>query len=89
MIDELKGSGDGYYVVVGGITPTPLGEGKSTTTVGLCQALGAFQDKKVSLSICFHFRKFFFFFFSVSKILGIRWFSLFMFSFLKQLIWNI
>ena len=25
-------------VVVGGITPTPLGEGKSTTTVGLCQA---------------------------------------------------
>ncbi|PQQ11348.1 formate--tetrahydrofolate ligase isoform X1 [Prunus yedoensis var. nudiflora] len=47
VIDELKGSGDGYYVVVGGITPTPLGEGKSTTTVGLCQALGAFQDKKV------------------------------------------
>lgn len=45
--DELKGSGDGYYVVVGGITPTPLGEGKSTTTVGLCQALGAFLDKKV------------------------------------------
>jgi hypothetical protein len=34
--------------VVGGITPTPLGEGKSTTTVGLCQALGAFLDKKVS-----------------------------------------
>ncbi|KAM1055206.1 hypothetical protein FF1_028791 [Malus domestica] len=47
VIDELKGYGDGYYVVVGGITPTPLGEGKSTTTVGLCQALGAFQDKKV------------------------------------------
>lgn len=46
-LDELKGSGDGYYVVVGGITPTPLGEGKSTTTVGLCQALGAFLDKKV------------------------------------------
>ena len=51
MIDELKGSGDGYYVVVGGITPTPLGEGKSTTTVGLCQALGAFQDKKVKFFI--------------------------------------
>ncbi|KAL3828140.1 hypothetical protein ACJIZ3_016942 [Penstemon smallii] len=47
VIDELKGSGDGYYVVVGGITPTPLGEGKSTTTVGLCQAMGAFLDKKV------------------------------------------
>lgn len=51
VLDELEGSADGYYVVVGGITPTPLGEGKSTTTVGLCQALGAFLDKKVELSI--------------------------------------
>lgn len=49
VLDELEGSKDGYYVVVGGITPTPLGEGKSTTTVGLCQALGAFLDKKVIL----------------------------------------
>lgn len=32
---------DGHYVVVTGITPTPLGEGKSTTTIGLAQALGA------------------------------------------------
>lgn len=47
VLDELQESKDGYYVVVGGITPTPLGEGKSTTTVGLCQALGAFLDKKV------------------------------------------
>ncbi|XP_068662495.1 formate--tetrahydrofolate ligase-like [Aristolochia californica] len=47
VLDELEGSADGYYVVVGGITPTPLGEGKSTTTVGLCQALGAFLEKKV------------------------------------------
>ncbi|KAJ8480462.1 hypothetical protein OPV22_024189 [Ensete ventricosum] len=47
VLDELQGSEDGYYVVVGGISPTPLGEGKSTTTVGLCQALGAFLDKKV------------------------------------------
>lgn len=47
VLDELQGSEDGYYVVVGGITPTPLGEGKSTTTVGLCQALGAYLDKKV------------------------------------------
>lgn len=47
VLDEVGASEDGYYVVVGGITPTPLGEGKSTTTVGLCQALGAFLDKKV------------------------------------------
>jgi len=44
---SLKGKPDGHYVVVGGITPTPLGEGKSTTTVGLCQALGAHLGKKV------------------------------------------
>lgn len=31
----------GKYVVIAGITPTPLGEGKSTTTIGLAQAMGA------------------------------------------------
>lgn len=31
------------------ITPTPLGEGKSTTTIGLCQALGA-QLKKLAFA---------------------------------------
>lgn len=36
---------NGRYVVVTGITPTPLGEGKSTTVVGLVQALGAHLDK--------------------------------------------
>lgn len=34
-------------MVVAGITPTPLGEGKSTTTVGLCQALGAHLGQRV------------------------------------------
>ena len=34
-------------MVVVGITPTPLGEGKSTTTLGLCQALGAHAGRRV------------------------------------------
>jgi formyltetrahydrofolate synthetase len=37
----------GSLVVVVGITPTPLGEGKSTTTLGLCQALGAHAGRRV------------------------------------------
>lgn len=32
--DRLKDAPNGNYVVVTGITPTPLGEGKSTTTIG-------------------------------------------------------
>ena len=35
------------YVVVTGVTPTPLGEGKSTTTIGLTQALGAHLKQNV------------------------------------------
>jgi Formate--tetrahydrofolate ligase len=38
---------NGNYVVVTGITPTPLGEGKSTTTIGLAQAMGAVLGSKV------------------------------------------
>ena len=45
--DRLKDSANGYYVVVTGINPTPLGEGKSTTTIGVCQALGAHLGQKV------------------------------------------
>jgi formate--tetrahydrofolate ligase len=37
-IDELAGAPKAKYVVVTAITPTPLGEGKTTTTVGLGQA---------------------------------------------------
>jgi formate--tetrahydrofolate ligase len=39
-IDELAHRPRANYVVVSAITPTPLGEGKTTTTVGLGQALG-------------------------------------------------
>ena len=44
---RLSAQPDGRYVVVTGINPTPLGEGKSTTTVGLSQALGAYLGAKV------------------------------------------
>ena len=37
-IEELADEPKGRYVVVSAITPTPLGEGKTTTTVGLGQA---------------------------------------------------
>uniref|UniRef100_A0A8I5ZYX2 C-1-tetrahydrofolate synthase, cytoplasmic n=1 Tax=Rattus norvegicus TaxID=10116 RepID=A0A8I5ZYX2_RAT len=46
-LDRLKHQPDGKYVVVTGITPTPLGEGKSTTTIGLVQALGAHLHQNV------------------------------------------
>ncbi|GAA5968235.1 hypothetical protein JCM11641_003780 [Rhodosporidiobolus odoratus] len=45
VLDSLKHRKDGKYIVVAGITPTPLGEGKSTTTIGLVQALGAHLGK--------------------------------------------
>ena len=45
--DRLKDAPNGKYVVVTAITPTPLGEGKTTTTVGLSQALGAHLGKRV------------------------------------------
>lgn len=47
VLEAKKDGPDGFYVCVAGITPTPLGEGKSTTTIGLCQALGAHCDEKV------------------------------------------
>lgn len=47
ILDRLKDIPNGKYIDVTAITPTPLGEGKTTTTVGLSQALGACLKKKV------------------------------------------
>ena len=47
ILNRLKRLPGGKYVVVTAITPTPLGEGKTTTTVGLSQALGAHLGKNV------------------------------------------
>jgi formate--tetrahydrofolate ligase len=40
VIKRLEGKSDGKYIEVTAITPTPLGEGKSTTSVGLMEGLG-------------------------------------------------
>ena len=47
IIKRLKDKPDGKYIEVTAITPTPLGEGKTTTTVGLSQALGSHLNQKV------------------------------------------
>jgi len=40
IIDRLKDKPDGKYIEVTAITPTPLGEGKSTTSMGLMEGMG-------------------------------------------------
>ena len=47
VLERLKDIPDGKYIDVAAITPTPLGEGKTTTTIGLSQALGAHLGKSV------------------------------------------
>jgi formyltetrahydrofolate synthetase len=47
ILDRLKDVPDGKYIDVTAITPTPLGEGKTTTTVGLSQAMGAHLGKSI------------------------------------------
>ena len=57
--DKIKDNPDGKLVLVTAINPTPAGEGKTTTTVGLGQALGLLKKKAVialrepSLGPCF------------------------------------
>ena len=40
IIERLKGRPDGKYIEVTAITPTPLGEGKTTTTMGILEGMG-------------------------------------------------
>jgi len=40
IIERLKNRPDGKYIEVTAITPTPLGEGKTTTSMGLMEGLG-------------------------------------------------
>ncbi|MEJ2600765.1 MAG: formate--tetrahydrofolate ligase, partial [Anaerolineales bacterium] len=47
VLKKFKDRPQGKYIDVTAITPTPLGEGKTTTTVGLSQALGAHLGKNV------------------------------------------
>lgn len=57
--DKVKENKDGKLILVTAINPTPAGEGKTTTTVGLGQALGLLNKKSVialrepSLGPCF------------------------------------
>lgn len=41
VLDDIAGRRPAKYVVVTAVTPTPLGEGKTTTAVGLAQGLAA------------------------------------------------
>ena len=47
ILERLKDRPDGKYVEVTAITPTPLGEGKSTTTMGLVEGLGKIGKKVI------------------------------------------
>lgn len=57
--EKIKGRRDGKLILVTAINPTPAGEGKTTTTVGLGQAMGRMGLKSIialrepSLGPCF------------------------------------
>ncbi len=58
-IEKIKSNPDGKLILVTAINPTPAGEGKTTTTVGLGQAFGKLNKKAIialrepSLGPCF------------------------------------
>jgi formate--tetrahydrofolate ligase len=48
VLDRLKDKPSGKFIVVTGMTPTPLGEGKTLTTVGLAQALNRIGKRTIA-----------------------------------------
>jgi formate--tetrahydrofolate ligase len=46
-VDSLKGKKDGKLILVTAMSPTPAGEGKTTTTVGLGDALNHIGKKTI------------------------------------------
>ncbi|MDP6785006.1 MAG: formate--tetrahydrofolate ligase, partial [Alphaproteobacteria bacterium] len=46
-LDTLKNKKDGKLILVTAITPTPAGEGKTTTSVGLCDGLNKIGKKSI------------------------------------------
>jgi formate--tetrahydrofolate ligase len=48
VLNRLHDRPNGKYIVVTAITPTPLGEGKSTTTMGLVQGLGRIGKRSMA-----------------------------------------
>lgn len=48
VLKRIGGNRRGRYVDVTAITPTPLGEGKTTTTIGLTQGLGALGHNAIA-----------------------------------------
>ncbi|MCD8365109.1 MAG: formate--tetrahydrofolate ligase, partial [Clostridiales bacterium] len=59
LIDRIQERPDGKLVLVTAINPTPAGEGKTTTSIGLAQAMGRLNKKAIlalrepSLGPCF------------------------------------
>ena len=46
-LETLKNKKDGKLILVTAITPTPAGEGKTTTSVGLCDGLNKIGKKSI------------------------------------------
>lgn len=45
LFDRVKGNPDGKLILVTAINPTPAGEGKTTTSVGLCEGMNKIGKK--------------------------------------------